>query len=140
MRVVLDTDVVVAAMRSAGGASRQLVIAAVDGRFDLLLSVALLMEYEDVLKRPRQLKASALTPDDVDIVLDQLAAVSTAVELHYLWRPQLTDADDELVLETAINGQADAIASFNERDLAPGARRFGIRVERPGIVLRRLMK
>lgn len=140
MRWVLDTDVMVAALRSPAGASCQLLLAAVDGHFEMLLSVALFMEYEDILKRPAQLAASRLSVADIDVVLDQVAASGQGVELHYLWRPQLNDPGDEMVLETAINGQAELIVSFNTRDLRPGANRFGIPVEQPALALRRLRK
>ena len=71
-------------------------------------------------------------------VLDEVAAICVPVAFSYRWRPGATDADDDHVLETAINGMADAIASFNLADLAAGAAPFGISVERPVHILRRL--
>lgn len=135
MRLVLDTDVVVAGMQSPRGASRRLLLAAADHKLELIASAALFLEWEAVLRRPAVLRAMALTAEDVDIVLDQLAAVIEPVELHFLWRPQLTDPDDEMVLETAINGQADAIVTFNVRHFMPAAGRFKIAVRRPAEVL-----
>jgi putative PIN family toxin of toxin-antitoxin system len=138
MRVVLDSDVVVAGVISPAGASRQLLIAAVDRRFELMLSVPLMLEWEAVLKRPEILRAAGGGPDEMDTVLDQLAAVGVPVDLHFLWRPRSQDPDDDMVLETAINGRADVIATFNTRHLAAAAVYFGVAVQRPAAVLRRL--
>ena len=138
MRVVLDTDVVVAGVLSPSGASRQLLIAAADRRFELLVSVPLMLEWEAVLKRAETLQAAKASLDDMDILLDQLADAGVAVDLHFLWRPRSKDPDDDMVLETAINGRADVIATFNVRHLAAAALYFGVAVERPESLLRRL--
>lgn len=131
MRVVLDTDVMVAAFRSDRGASRQLLVAALDQRYDLLASVPLMIEYEAVLTRPEQLDSIGLRSGDVNAVLDAVAKVAIPVALRFLWRPRLKDPGDEMVLETAVNGNADWLVTFNTRHLAEGARDFGIRVIRP---------
>lgn len=131
MRLVFDINVVVAALRSDRGASRQLIISALDGKIKLLASVPLLFEYEAVLTRPEHLDASGLTSKDVNEILDGLAKVAVPVYLRFLWRPQLKDPADEMVLETAVNGEADGLVTFNVRHLAEAAREFGIRVMRP---------
>jgi len=123
--------VVVAALRSDRGASRQLLIGALDRAFEVLASVPLIIEYEAVLTRPEHLDASGLTSRQVNEVLDALVKVSTPVPLRFLWRPQLRDPADEMVLETAVNGAADWLVTFNLRHLADAARQFGIRVGRP---------
>jgi len=138
MRVVLDTDVVVAAVLSPTGASRQLLIGAVDGRFQLLASVPLMLEWEAVLKRPGILGAAKGSVEDMEVILDQLADACVPIDLHFLWRPQSKDPDDDMVLETAINGRADTIVTFNVRHLASAATYFGLVVERPAELLRRL--
>jgi putative PIN family toxin of toxin-antitoxin system len=138
MRVVLDTDVVVAGVLSPTGASRQLLLAAAARRFELLVSVPLMLEWEAVLKRPDILRAAKANPEDIDVVLDQLAEACVPVDLHFLWRPRSKDPDDDMVLETAINGRADAIATFNVRHLAAAAIYFGVVVEQPGSLLWRL--
>src|ERR1700687_4511009 len=102
MRLVLDTDVVVAAMRSDRGASRQLLLAALDRRITLLASVPLMLEYEAVLTRPEHLKAIGLGAEEVNVVLDAWAAVIEPVRLRFLWRPRLRDPADEMVLATAV--------------------------------------
>jgi putative PIN family toxin of toxin-antitoxin system len=138
MKVVLDTDVMVAAVLSDRGASRQLLLRVVDGLLDGAVSVALMLEYEAVLKRPEILRSGKLSADDVDVILDQVAASMDHVEMFYLWRPSLRDAEDDMVLETAVNGGADAIATFNIGDFGDAPGRFGIEVVRPGSLLRRL--
>jgi predicted nucleic acid-binding protein len=94
---VVDTDVMVAALRSDRGASRQLLLAALDRRFELLLSVPLVLEYEAVLTRPQHLAACGLSRSEVGRVLDDLAAVARPVRLAFRWRPRLSDPDDDMV-------------------------------------------
>jgi putative PIN family toxin of toxin-antitoxin system len=138
MRVVIDTDVMVATFESPTGASRRLVSEVLEGRVTLLLSTSLMLEYEDVLTRSQTLARSRLTVGEVLEVLDELARICLPVGFDYRWRPAARDPDDDLVLETAINGSADVIATFNAKDTTVGAKLFGIAVERPGTVLRRL--
>lgn len=138
MRVVLDTDVLVAALRSDQGASRQLLLAALDRRFVMLVSVPLMLEYEAVLTREEHLAAAGITANDVDTVLDALAAVVEPVRLSFLWRPRLKDAADEMVLETAVNGTADRLVTFNLKHLGEAALEFGVRALRPGKALREI--
>jgi predicted nucleic acid-binding protein len=92
---VLDTDVMVAALRSDRGASRQLLLAALNRQFELLLSVPLMLEYEAVLTRAQHLAASGLSSTEIGRVLDDLAAVARPVRLAFRWRPRLRDPDDE---------------------------------------------
>ena len=131
MRLVLDTSVVVAGLRSPDGASRLWLEAALRGRFSLLLSVPLLLEYEAVLSRKDNLAASNLEKSEVGALLDAFCKLGEPVELQYLWRPMLRDPGDEMVLETAALGRADALLTFNIRDFA-GSERWGISVEEPG--------
>jgi putative PIN family toxin of toxin-antitoxin system len=139
MRLVLDTATMVAGIRSDRGASRRLLRMALEGRgFRLLISVPLLIEYEAVLTRPEHLKVARLTIDDIGVLLDAVAAVAERVELAFLWRPMLPDADDDMVLETAINGRADGIVTFNRRDFEAAEERFGIAVLSARDAVRRL--
>ena len=135
---VLDTDVVVAALRSDRGASRQLLLAALDRRFELLLSVPLMLEYEAVLSRPQHLAASGLSGAEVGRVFDDLAAVARPVRLAFRWRPRLPDPDDDMVLETAINGRASAIVTFNQRDFADAGKEFNCAVILPAAALKQI--
>jgi predicted nucleic acid-binding protein len=130
----------VAAFESAGGASRQLLVDVLDGHAGLLLSTALMLEYEAVLTRSKNLTRSGLTVAEVIEILDDLADRCIPVGFDYRWRPVARDADDDLVIETAINGSADVIASFNTADMIAGAAEFGIPMERPNLVLRRVRR
>ena len=135
---VLDTDILVAAFRSDKGASRLVLEAASALRFHLLLSVPLMLEYESVLTRPEHLAASGASREDVSAVLDELALIGKRVELMIRTRPTLRDPDDEMVLETAINGRVDAIVTFSVRDFAPAAARFHCSAVKPAEVTRAL--
>lgn len=128
----------VAAIRSDAGASRRLLVAALEQRFTLLVSVPLMLEYEAVMTRRQHLAASKLSVEDVGVLLDAVASVGEPIRPAYLWRPSLRDADDDMVLEVAVNGQADAIVTFNRRDFRPARERFGIEVLLPGAAIERL--
>jgi len=138
IRLVIDTDVMVAALESDSGASRQILESVLRGEVHLLLSTALMLEYEAVLTRTETMARSRLSEADVRQILDEVARLCTPIVFDYRWRPVAEDADDDFVLETAINGAAEVVASFNIRDMARGAADFGIAVERPAQVLRRI--
>ena len=138
VRLVFDTNVVLTGLRSPAGASAELLRRAREGMVELLLSVPLLLEYEAVCAQPEHLAASGLSEEEVIQALDVLVAVATPVEIKFLWRPQLRDAADEMVLETAINGMADAIVTFNKRDFGPAPQLFGVAVRSPRDVLERM--
>jgi putative PIN family toxin of toxin-antitoxin system len=138
LRVVFDTDVMVSGFISSDGASRQLLLGALDHRFHLLLSTSLLAEYEAVLLRPQHLAKAHASEADVREILDALAGLCVPVVFDYRWRPSGAHQDDELVIETAINGQASAIATFNIKDIGRAGTNFGFTVERPGALLKRL--
>jgi predicted nucleic acid-binding protein len=127
----------VAAIRSDAGASRRLLVAGLQRRLTLLVSVPLLIEYQAVLTRPEHLDAAGLAVDDVNVLLDAVAAVAEPVRLAFLWRPAARDPDEDMVLEAAVNGRADALVTFNIRDFAGVAERFGIAVISPGEAVRR---
>ena len=140
MRCVLDTDVVVAAMRSPKGASAALLLAALDGRIELAANVALVLEYEAVCSRLEHLSAAGLTTPEVQRFVDGVAALIHPVTSHFVWRPQLQDPGDEMVLEAAVNGMADTIVTFNQRDYGTVPRRFGVKMLLPRDVLVALQK
>lgn len=104
----------------------------------LLASVPLMIEYQAVFSRPEHLEAAGISTADVDMLLDALSTVITPVRLAFLWRPAAKDPDDDMVLETAVNGRADAVVTFNVRDFHGVASRFGIEVLSPGVALTRL--
>jgi putative PIN family toxin of toxin-antitoxin system len=138
MKLVFDTSVMVAALRSPTGASAELLRMARYEKFGVLISVSMILEYEAVLKRHEHLSAAGLTAADVDDVLDAFCMFAEPVINHFRWRPVLSDPDDDLVLEAAVNGAADAIVTFNVADFQRAKTMFGIDVERPGETLRRM--
>ena len=126
-------------MRSPRGASAAILRAADQGHdLTLLLTTALALEYEAVCSLPEHRLAAGLKLGDVVTFLDGVIAMAEPVEIHFLWRPQLRDAADEMVLEAAVNGRADAIVTFNRRDFSAAPERFGVEVLLPRDCLRRL--
>jgi len=140
VRSVLDTDVVVAAMRSPDGASAAILNVARAGGATLLLTVPLAMEYEAVCSRAEHRLAAGLSANEASTFVDAVIAMSEALQVHFLWRPQLRDVSDEMVLETAINGKADAIVTFNARDFGAAPSYFGIEVWLPREAIRRIKR
>ena len=136
--MVLDTDVVVAALRSPAGASAALLLAALDHRVTLVANVPLVIEYEAVCSRAEHQQAADVSAADAQVFLDGLAALIEPVETHFLWRPRLRDPNDEMVLEAAVNGHADVLVTFNRRDYGAIPLQFGIEVLRPRDALRRI--
>jgi predicted nucleic acid-binding protein len=104
-----------------------------------LATPALFLEYEDVLKRPAQRAVSGLTLVQVDAVLTALASAVEPVAVRFAWRPQLADPGDEMVLDAAVNGRADALITHNLSDFAVAAPRFGLIVLSPGELLNRMI-
>ena len=137
MRLVLDTNVVVSGLRSPAGASAALLRAALKGAFVPVVSVALALEYEATCCAPRHRICSNLSEEEVLKVLDALCAVSEGVVANYLWRPQLRDPNDEMVLEAAVNGRAHALVTFNRSDLEVPLSHFSIPIWTPQESLRR---
>jgi putative PIN family toxin of toxin-antitoxin system len=140
MRAVLDTSVMVAALRSDQGASRVLLVGALEERYRLLASVPLMVEYEAVLTRQEHLEAGGLSSGDMQDVLDAVASIIEPVRLAYLWRPTLPDAQDDMVLETAMNGRAEVLVTFNRRHFEPAASTFAVQVVSPAEAVARLRK
>jgi predicted nucleic acid-binding protein len=136
----LDTDVVVAALRSPAGASAAILGAMRRGEATLLLTAPLLFEYEATCHLAEHRLAAGLSAGEVDLFLDGLVFIAEPVETHYLWRPQLRDPGDEMVLEAAINGRARALVTFNLRDYGQAPGRFGIDVWRPSVALERIRR
>ncbi|HKN22692.1 MAG TPA: PIN domain-containing protein [Terracidiphilus sp.] len=135
---MLDTDVVIAAMRSPTGGSAELLRRIHLGKSTLLMTVALALEYEAQCMMAEHRLAAGLSAAEAGIFIDRLMSIAQPVELYFRWRPQLRDPGDELVLEAAVNGHASAIVTFNEKHLHEARTKFDIDVLRPGEVLRRL--
>ncbi len=129
LQIVLDTNVLVAALRSNRGASfRLLSVIGQSEKFEINLSVPLVLEYEDVCKRDGLV--NGLSHQDIDDVLDYLCSVGRRRRIFYLWRPFLKDPKDDMVLELAVEAECEGIVSFNRRDFA-GLEQFGLEVWTP---------
>jgi putative PIN family toxin of toxin-antitoxin system len=139
-RIVLDTSVVVAGLRTRLGAGNAVLRLVAERRLVALATPPLFLEYEDVLKRAEQRLAHGLTLEEVDQFLAEFAALIEPVELHFRWRPQSRDPNDEVVVETAINGQADALVTYNTADFITAGERFGIQVLSPAELLQELRR
>ena len=139
-RIVVDTSVIVAGLRSQLGASNRVLAHVAERRLMPLVTTALFFEYEDVLNRPEQRLATGMAKEDVVGFLAAFASAAEAVDVHFMWRPQLADPADELVLEAAVNGRASAIVTHNLRDFLPAALDFEIEVITPSDMLRRMRK
>jgi len=122
-QVVLDTNILVAAMRSRDGASFRLLSLLGDDRWRPNLTVALALEYEAVLKR--NCREFGFTEDDIDDALDAIVSQAGLHRLYFLWRPVAGDPDDDLVMEAAIASHSDFVITFNKRDFLESGR-FGI--------------
>ncbi len=132
LRVVLDTSILVAGLRSRQGASNRILAGIALQKVKPLVTTPLFLEYEAVLKRPEQQLATGLDHTRVDRFLAAFASAAEAVEIHFRWRPQLRDPGDELVLEAAVNGRAAALITHNERDFMPAVGRFRLQIIPPG--------
>ena len=132
-QIVIDTNVLVSAMRSRDGYAFRLIELLGKGKFTVHLSVPLLMEYEEVLKR--ELPNLRVSHAVVDNVLDYLCEVAEPHEIFFLWRPFLRDPDDDMVLEVAVKAGCQYIVTFNRRDFA-GIEQFALEVVTPGEFLK----
>ena len=139
-RIVLDTSVVVASLRTRQGAANEVLRMVARQHLLLLATPPPFLEYEDALKRPEQRLAHGLTIEAIDNFLAELAALTEPVEVHFRWRPQVRDPGDEMVLETGINGRADALVTYNLKHFALAGDRFRIPVLRPADLLRKVRR
>ena len=127
--VILDTNVLIAGLRSQRGASYALLGLLADGAFEISVSVPLVLEYEAVARR--QARELGLTRADVDAVVDFVCAQAHHRKIFYLWRPFLRDPNDDMVLEVAVEAQCSSIVTFNTRDFV-GVEQFGLQTLTPG--------
>lgn len=138
MTFVLDTNIIVAGLRSPSGASAEILRKVLRDEIRPSVSVPLFLEYESVLLRETQLQAIGLQAAQIILLLDTLAGKMNPVEIFYLWRPQLRDTADDMVLEAAMNASANTIVTFNLADFAPAAQKFQIALKQPNQFLKEL--
>jgi len=129
---------VVAGLRSRLGAANALLRLVATGRLRILAAPPLFLEHEEVLKRPEHRLVHGLTLAEIDALLAELTALIEPVEIHFQWRPQGCDPNDEMMLEAAVNGRADALVTYNIAHFAAAIERFDIPVLGPGDLLRRM--
>jgi putative PIN family toxin of toxin-antitoxin system len=127
--VVLDTNVILAALRSRNGASNKLLSLVGTSKFEIHDSVALILEYEDVIQRHRT--ELGLSQEDVADFIDALCSMAHHHPIHFLWRPTLSDAGDEFVLELAVSAGCEYIVTHNICDFK-NIDKFGIQAITPG--------
>ena len=126
--IVLDTNVIIDALRSRRGASNKLLSLVGTQRFEIHDSVALILEYEEVLQRQRN--ELGLSEDEISVFIDSLCAMAHHHQIYFLWRPYLSDVNDDLVLELAVSANCEYILTHNVRDFR-GSDRFGIQAITP---------
>lgn len=139
MKIVVDTNVLVSALRSEGGASRQVLRLCLSGRVRPCVSLPLFAEYLDLLGREDLFAECGLHADQRDSLLDALLAVSEMTEIYFLWRPNLPDEGDNHVIELAVAAQADVILTYNRADFIRSELRFpGLRILTPAELLQEI--
>jgi len=136
VRLVLDTSVLVAGWRSRQGASFEMIEALGGELFEVAVSVSLVAEYESALLRHLSGRQTARHVHDL---IDWICSVAVQQKIFFLWRPFLTDPNDDMVVEVAVASQSQAIVTHNVRDFAP-ARRLGLQVLAPGAFLQQLFE
>ncbi len=134
-QVVIDTNVLLSALRSQRGASHRSLKLIGDERWQMNLSVPLFLEYEDVINRPEA--GLTLSASELDDILDFICSAANLRTIFYLWRPALPDPKDDFILELAVESQCDFIVTYNIKDFA-GAEKFGVEAIKPQDFLRKL--
>jgi len=135
-KIVIDTNVLLSALFSNKGKSYKLIellaIKAKDGVRMNVISVPLALEFEEVLLRPKNReKYDYFSHEEIRLIISDIVSVSYRTKLHFLWRPFLKDSFDDKVLETAVNGQAQAIITYNTKDFAGVKKYFDIEILTP---------
>lgn len=135
MKYVLDTNVIIAGIRSPKGATAEILRRVLKELISIVCSVPLFLEYEAVLLRPEQLTAAGLCEKEILNFLDVLAGVLVPIEIQFLWRPQLKDPNDDVVLELVVNalgiGDRVCIITFHQTDFSPQINKFDVRIKTP---------
>jgi putative PIN family toxin of toxin-antitoxin system len=138
MRIVVDTSVIVAGLRSPSGASAEVLRLILAGNLEAAVTTALLLEYEAVVTRPEHLLVAGLSTSEAVLVIDALTAAMHEVSIRWRMRPASPDPADDLVIEAAVNASADILVTFNRRDLDAACSSAGIRTAAPAVLLSEL--
>jgi putative PIN family toxin of toxin-antitoxin system len=138
VRIVLDTSVVISSLRSEQGASAEVIRRAMLGDFTVLMDHKLAYEYRDVAFRGRHLHATGKSREQITDVLRLIEAQAEAVRVYFTPRPLSPDPKDDMVLDVAINGQADAIVTFNRRHFEAAGLDYNIEIVSPAELLTRI--
>jgi putative PIN family toxin of toxin-antitoxin system len=130
LRIVIDTNIVISALNSSRGAANKLLSIIGDGKYISCISVPLIFEYEEVIRRcfPK------MVDEDVDDLLNYICQQSIQSPIYYLWRPILKDPKDDMVLEIAVASSVDFIVTYNVKDFYP-AKTFGVEIASPKDIL-----
>jgi putative PIN family toxin of toxin-antitoxin system len=137
-RYVIDTCIFVSGLRSKNGASNALLRLVSGGLLRPIVTIALFLEYKAVLKRPEHRLASGMSLERIDHFLAALASACEGAETNFRWRPQLSDPNDEMVLEAALNGSATSIVTHNIKDFRHATTQFGVEIISPQEAIRRI--
>ncbi len=135
--IVIDTNVVISALRSSKGASFKLISLLKQNKFTINISVPLILEYESILTR--EIKNLNLNLRDIEIFIDYICKIGKKYKIHYLWRPFLKDPKDDFILELAYTSKSNFIITFNKKDFK-GVNQFGVEVITPQEFLKLLEK
>ena len=127
-KIVIDTNVIVSALKSRNGYSFKLLSIIDDKRFQISISVPLILEYEDAIKREKS--KIGLNNEDIGDILDYICYAGQKRTIYYLWRPFLSDPKDDMILELAVESESDIIITFNKVDFK-GVEKFGIKLLTP---------
>ena len=127
-QIVIDTNVILAGLRSKNGASYKLLSILNDKRFQINISATLIFEYEEILKREKQ--QIGLTNEEIDDIINGICYLANHHDIFYIWRPLAKDKDDDFLIDLALKCQAQFIISYNDKDLRP-IEKFGVSIITP---------
>jgi putative PIN family toxin of toxin-antitoxin system len=134
-QIVLDTNVLISGLRSRQGSSFKILSLVGTGKFDIHVSVPLVLEYREVLNR--EIENLYITTEQIESIIALHCSIATQHEIFFLWRPCLRDPKDDMVLELAVKARCDSVVTHNIRDFS-GIDKFGISVTTPANFLRNI--
>lgn len=124
MKYLLDTNILIAALRSRRGASHALIRLVLQGKMPIVMHHKLLAEYRDVLTRPSILDSLVFSWEEIEKIVARMVVEATEVKVNYLWRPNLKDEGDNFVMEIAVAASPCTLVTHNLRDFKAGELQF----------------